>query len=320
MKKLLIAALVLLIAGAALAQDRTDVVEATAAYAKDSLKTTGADSVAVSFKSPERFKRYVISLYSTGSDTITVWTKDRSNSYYLQRGLVDQLTGVMSSSVVATATKKEYFITDAQPVSILVTTTDQSFATYFTVGGKAGDAEIGTPQTQSMALFAVAELKVTLTRPTNATQLTTPYTAGDMVMNTDSLSLAIPNAVLANGGSSLIQQVYAEIDTPLAGAGILVGVAKDTAGFGKVADNAPNVSTSTVQLDSNRVGEIYLITTTDGNGSGSTRAWAQQNYVGILFTAATNSRTMFLRLKAFTAWQGKVSGTIKLTFRVLQYY
>jgi hypothetical protein len=135
MKTLLVFLLVVL-SGVLYAQDATNTLT-WQLYVSDSLKTT-RDTVDVAWGS-ERYEQdaYMISIYSSAADTITVKAQDEAGNW-VTIGLWSILTdaGLVETSIITTTAYVKWYLIDPYVKTIRLidpTAGDETSNTYFTV-------------------------------------------------------------------------------------------------------------------------------------------------------------------------------------------
>lgn len=109
-------------------------------FYRDTLTTT-IDTVQLKFQSG--FDYFTISVYSSGTDTINVYTKGEGDyGLWTQKALIDLSTAAVVSQIIATSTVKEYLIIEPSTMHLRLITPDASANAIFTINAKKGNYAI----------------------------------------------------------------------------------------------------------------------------------------------------------------------------------
>jgi hypothetical protein len=107
-------------------------------YARDTL-TAAVDTADISTASAgENFQRWTIQVYTTtGTDTLSVFTKSRDNGFWIQRSLTSMAAGTVVTTIPVTTTPTEFIIIDSEVKFVrLITASDDESTTVFIIDGK----------------------------------------------------------------------------------------------------------------------------------------------------------------------------------------
>ena len=185
------------------AQDVDSVVVWNIFY-RDTL-TASIDTIDIRFGSSERFDAYTLTAYSTGIDTIDVYTRS-----------LDMETWVYKTEFIIDTEPVEYGIDDPQPNKIRLITTDHSANCVFILSGKVGDIlDYGDPDSSRVYLATVDSLNLASIKINTDSTLVNVKESNTIIeqIETEILLIGIDtDSTLTNTkeGNTLLEQIETE--------------------------------------------------------------------------------------------------------------